>query len=70
MTKQEANKLKEELVGYGFKEDKINIKYTTTRVSYGNPIFLEVAYEYEIDFPMMETSSVPMKITRNSVSKR
>lgn len=70
LTKQEANSLKAELVGYGFDEDKLKIKYTSSRVSYGNPIFLSAEYDYRIDFPLLETKSVPMEIVRNSVSKR
>ncbi len=70
LTKQEVNNLKSELIGYGFDEDKLKIKYTSSRVSYGNPIFLSTEYDYRIDFPLLESKSVPMEIVRNSVSKR
>lgn len=70
LTKQEANKLKAELIGYGFDENKFKIKYTSSRVSYGNPIFLAISYDYPIKFPLLESKIIPMEITRNSVSKR
>jgi hypothetical protein len=70
LTKQEATKLKEELISYGFDEEKLKIKYTASRVAYGNPIFLETEYSYQIKFPLLETKTIPMEITRTSVSKR
>ena len=70
LTKNEINNLKTELVKQGFDEDKMNIGYTSTRVSYGNPIFLKIAYDYEIDMPFGKNIDVPMVVTRNSVSKR
>lgn len=70
LTKQEVTNLKNELANYGFDEDKLKIKYTSSRVSYGNPIFLNATYDYTIDFPLLDSKSVPMEIVRNSVSKR
>ena len=70
LTKTEINNLKNELIRQGFDEDKTNIGYTSTRVSYGNPIFLKISYDYKIDMPFGEDIAVPMVITRNSVSKR
>lgn len=70
MTKNEVNNLKSELVNQGFDEERMNIGYTSTRVSYGNPIFLKIAYDYKVDMPFGEDIDVPMVVTRNSVSKR
>ena len=70
LTKQEATKLKEELMSYGFDEEKLKIKYTASGVAYGHPIFLETEYSYQIKFPLLETKTIPMEITRTSVSKR
>ena len=70
LTKNEVNKLKQELVKDGFEYEKLNIAYTASRVTYGNPIFLSVSYEYKMKFPFVDEFYVPMEITRNSVSKR
>ena len=70
LTKTEASKLKQELVDGGFNNNKLNIGYTASRVSYGNPIFLKVSYQYEMKLPFIDEYYVPMEITRNSVSKR
>ena len=70
LTKNEITNLKNELIKQGFEEEKMDIGYTSTRVSYGNPIFLKIAYDYKIDMPFGEDIDVPMVITRNSVSKR
>ena len=70
LTKNEVNKLKQELVEDGFEYEKLNIAYTASRVTYGNPIFLSVSYEYKMKFPFVDEFYVPMEITRNSVSKR
>lgn len=70
LTKKEVGSLKDELESQGFEEDRLNMGYTSTRVSYGNPIFLKIAYDYEIDMPFGENIDVPMVVTRNSVSKR
>lgn len=70
LTKNEVNNLKEELESQGFDEENISMAYTSTRVDYGNPIFLEIKYDYKIDMPFDINIDVPMVITRNSVSKR
>ena len=70
LTKKEANNLQSELVAQGFEKNKLQINYTTTRVSYGNPIFLKVSYNYSMDLPVVGKQDVPMVIERNSVSKR
>ena len=70
LTKIESGKLKQELVDAGFDKDKLNIGYTASRVTYGNPIFLKVSYQYKMKLPFVDEYYVPMEITRNSVSKR
>lgn len=70
LTKNEVNNLKEELENQGFESENIFIGYTSTRVDYGNPIFLEIKYDYKIDLPFNININVPMDVTRNSVSKR
>lgn len=70
LTKTESGKLKQELVDAGFDKDKLNIGYTASRVTYGNPIFLKVSYQYKMKLPFVDEYYVPMEITRNSVSKR
>lgn len=70
LTKTEVKNLKNELKNQGFSEENMSIGYTSTRVEYGNPIFLKVSYDYEVELPMGKNLKVPMVITRNSVSKR
>ena len=70
LTKNEIRNLKNELQRQGFKEEDLNVGYTSTRVAYGNPIFLKLEYDYVIDMPFGENIDVPMVVTRNSVSKR
>lgn len=70
LTKKEAKNLQSELVSQGFNKNKLSFAYTTTRVSYGQPIFLKVSYDYEMDLPITGKQVVPMTIERNSVSKR
>ena len=44
LTKNEVNNLKAELKRQGFDEEELLIGYTSTRVEYGSPIFLEIKY--------------------------
>ena len=70
LTKNEVRNLENELIAQGFNSDKLKISYTASRVTYGNPIFLKVAYDYELKIPFIEKENMPMVIERNSVSKR
>lgn len=70
LTRTEMTNFKRELVASGFDENELDISYTASRVSYGNPIFLKVRYDYKLDLPFGNTVIVPMELTRNSVSKR
>lgn len=70
LTKKEANSLKDELKRQGFDEDNLNIYYTSSRVDYGNPIYIRLNYDYELELPIIGNKKIPMVIERNSVSKR
>ena len=70
LTKNEVNNLKKDLKNQGFDEEELLIGYTSTRVEYGTPIFLEIKYNYKTELPFEGGIDVPMVITRNSVSKR
>ena len=70
LTKNEMRKLKNELKSQGFDDEYLKIGYTSTKVTYGNPIFLKLEYDYIVDIPFGENIEVPMIVTRNSVSKR
>ena len=54
LTKNEVRNLENELIAQGFNSDKLKISYTASRVTYGNPIFLKVAYDYELKIPFIE----------------
>lgn len=70
LTKKEANSLKEELVKQGFEEGKLYLDYTKSRVNYGDPIYLKVSYDYNLNLPLSKETTIPMVVERNSVSKR
>ena len=70
LTRKEAVNLKEELKEQGFDEEKITLSYVGSEVNYGDPIYLKVMYEYDIDFPIIGYKSIPMEAERVSVSKR
>ena len=70
LTNKEAEALKKDLKEQGFEVSKLNIKYTNYKADYGDPIFLRLNYDYELQLPLMEKQIIPMKVERNSVSKR
>lgn len=70
LTKDEVLNLKDELIKQGFEEERMDIKYTSSLVDYGSPIFLKISYDYDIDLPFNLGQKIPMVIERNSVSKR
>ena len=70
LTGNEVKELKYELQSQGFDMEKMRIKYTNYQVEYGEPIYLSLSYDYELSLPLMETTNIPMKIERKSVSKR
>lgn len=70
LTSKESKVLREDLKKQGFNMDKINLKYTSYRTSYGDPIFLSLTYDYDMKLPLMDSKTIQMKVERNSVSKR
>lgn len=70
LTGKEASLLKEDLINQGFESEKIGLKYTNNKVKYGEPISLEITYDYDIELPFMESQIIEMKVERYSVSKR
>lgn len=70
LTSKEAGLLREDLLKQGFEDDNITLKYTNNKVAYGEPIFLNVSYEYELKIPFMESKVIDMEVERTSVSKR
>ena len=70
LTSQEAKTLKEDLKEQGFDPDKLNMKYTNYRKEYGDPIYLRLVYNYEMQLPLQKPKIIQMKVERNSVCKR
>lgn len=70
LTGKEASLLKEDLINQGFESEKIGLKYTNNKVKYGEPISLEITYDYDLELPFMESQIIEMKVERYSVSKR
>ena len=70
LTKNEAKLLLGELKRQGFKEEKIDLAYTSKKVSYGDEIYLKINYEYEFELPITGKQEIPMQIEKYSVCKR
>lgn len=70
LTSKEAKILREDLIKQGFEEDKISMKYTNNKVAYGEPIFLQLYYEYNVKLPFMSENVIDMVVERNSICKR
>lgn len=70
LTNKEANVLKADLESQGFDVDKITLRYTNNKVKYGEPIFLEVGYKYNMQLPIVGEKIIEMNVERNSISKR
>ena len=70
LTSKEANILKEDLERQGFDIKKIKLQYTNKIVDYGDPIFLNLKYDYEMKLPIVGDKKIEMQVERNSVSKR
>ncbi len=70
LTSKEANVLKADLESQGFDVDKITLRYTNNKVKYGEPIFLEVGYKYNMQLPIVGERIIEMNVERNSISKR
>lgn len=70
LTKTEKKRLIEELEEQGFEEKKIKLEATSRLQQYGEPIYLNIKYEYDLDIPMIDLETINMEIKKSSVSKR
>lgn len=79
LTDEEKTNLKKELVAQNFDGAKLDIAGTDAPVDYGEPIYLNVIYNYTYKLPMLSTSTlstttnnnnIQMIVRRQSVSKR
>lgn len=70
LTNTEKKNLISELTKQGFEKEKIKLEATSRLQEYGEPIYLEVKYEYDLEIPMIELETIPMEIKKSSVSKR
>lgn len=79
LTNDERNSLLNELSSSGFDKSKITITSTDAPVDYGEPIFLNISYNYNMHLPVLNNGSlsadnqdntVVMNVRRQSVSKR
>ena len=79
LTPDEKNSLVSELDSSGFDTSKITITSTDAPVEYGEPIFLNINYNYSLLLPVLNKSSLStvnkdnsiiMKVRRQSISKR
>lgn len=70
LTSIEKNYLEKELIEQGFEKKNLTISCSSKRQMYGNPIYLSVNYNYIVNLPIIGERTIPMNITRESVSKR
>ena len=70
LTRQEKANMLNELSNQGFNKEKMKIDCTSSVQSYGNKIYLNVKYDYDLNLPFSKEIIVPMEISRVSVSKR
>lgn len=70
LTNTEKRNLISELENQGFEKKNLSLEATGRQQKYGDPIYLNIKYEYELDIPMIEIESIPMEIKKSSVSKR
>ena len=70
LTKREKKNLIEELEEQGFEEDNLKLEATSRLQKYGDPIYLNIKYEYDLDIPMIDLETINMEIKKSSVSKR
>lgn len=70
LTNSEKKKLISELTKQGFEKEKIKLEATSRLQQYGDPIYLNIKYEYDLEIPMIELENIPMEIKKSSVSKR
>lgn len=70
LTKTEKKNLINELETQGFNKENIKLEATSRLQNYGDPIYLDIKYEYDLDIPMIELKTINMEIKKSSVSKR
>ena len=70
LTRAEKKNLISDLSKQGFEKEKLNLDATSRLQRYGDPIYLNIKYEYDLDIPMIDLKSIPMEIKKSSVSKR
>ncbi len=70
LSKKEASLLIDDLERQGFDREKIELKYTSKAVDYGDEIYLKINYNYELEFPIVGDINIPMKIEKYSICKR
>ena len=70
LTRMEKKNLISDLAKQGFEKDKLKLDATSRSQRYGEPIYLNIKYEYDLGLPMIDLKSIPMEIKKSSVSKR
>lgn len=70
LTNKEKKYLENELINQGFDKKYLTISCTDKCQAYGNPIYLNVNYIYEMHLPMIGEKRIPMNLNRESISKR
>ena len=70
LTRKEKSNLLNELEKQGFEKENVEVQSTTKLQSYGSPIYLNVEYKYNLKLPIIGEKTIPMEISRTSVSKR
>ena len=70
LTNKEKRKLLSELEEQGFEKERLKLQATSRLQKYGEPIFLNIKYEYDLDIPMIDLEKINMEIKKSSVSKR
>ena len=78
LTSKEREKLKNDLVGTGLEKDKINLRATSEKQDYGEPLSLILSYDCPLTIPTFNNSFVPtldtknieVKVSKYSFSKR
>ena len=78
LTSKEREKLKNDLVGKGLEKDKINLRATSEKQDYGEPLSLILSYDCPLTIPSFNNSIIPtlnkkdieVKVTKYSFSKR
>lgn len=78
LTSKEREKLKNDLEDKGLEKDKINLRATSEKRDYGEPISLILSYECPLTIPSFNNSFIPtldikeieVKVSKYSFSKR